>query len=427
MVRAPRYPSTGDSIHADPLATIIPSGRTFSLYSSETVQMYGVVSSAKNGLLFYDNDREVFLHRPVFTDLLTNCQTPLQIGVVNEFKRITAWKELRNFFLKIDKILILDQFRQYLADSSSPQGHEVFLARAEAFCKRESIRLGREELDSPEALRRLEMAVTGIERLKSSFFVEAIPDILNEFPDTALCRASEQRRAERWLKVAMAEKAIPDDISKRISVLDKRSALKEIVDKYMSSVEDWEGSPLCKLNGSSQSRVDLEDLLTSAATSYCPSPLGWTPRLRYAFYAPESFRNEEVDVQIEVIAALEKRIRREIGIQVKLLYIPDDNCIVLESLGGETGGSQIPCTFENGQQCELEILNSSSENLQSLASAVTSARERMSPENMQVEIQSAREAVAEMREEIAQSQTFHHLEDDGLIPEENDHDLVPAQ
>lgn len=151
MIRSARYPSTGDTIHADPLAMISPEGRTFSLFHTNDIEMHGLVSSIRNGLLFYDNDREIFLHRPVFSDLLSNYLTPLQIGVVNEFRQIRTWSAFGKFLLKIDKSLIIDQFRQY----NMPETQDTFIIRARDFCDRESIHLTDEDLRAPDALRRL--------------------------------------------------------------------------------------------------------------------------------------------------------------------------------------------------------------------------------------------------------------------------------
>jgi len=427
-VRAPRYPSTGDSIHADPLVTITPASRTFSVYASETIRMSGIVSSDKSGLLFYDHDRELFLHRPVFTDLLaTSAQTAIQVSVINEFARVENWKELRQFFSKLDKVLVLDQFRQYLADQNSEAGREIFLARAIDFCRREELKLGISELSGEDGLRRMEMALAGIERMKSGFFVDAVPDLLQDRPDPALCRVIEQRRAQRWLNNAIREGSLPSEISQKLSGMAPDDARQAIVEKYMSTVEDWEGSPLGKLSGAERSRVDLEELLTEACTSYCPSPLGWTPRLRFAFYPPDEFRNEELDVQIEVIAMIEKRIMREIGVQVKMLYIPDNNCLVLERVGGETGGGQIPCTYENSQQRDNAVLNLRNGDLMQLASAVCSARDQVAPRVILAVIDEARVAVEALRAEMSMGTTFspdedfemqeHFSDEESLVPE----------
>lgn len=424
MARAPRYPSNGDSIHADPLAFIVPAGRTFSVYASDSVEMNGIVSSARNGLLFYDNDRELFLHRPVFTDILTSHQTPTQISVVNEFREICTWSGLKDFFIKLDKVLILEQFSLYLTNSGDPRGREIYFARAGSFCELEGIRLTRAELEAPNSLRRLEMAVAAMPSLKSGFFVDAIPDLRDETPEPMLCRASERRRAERWLRTGKIEKAIPEKVLQKFSRLSEDAAVKEIVEKYMATVEEWEGSPLCKLKGGTQSRADLEDLLIGSQTVFCPSPLGWTPRLRFAFYAPPDFVKEEVEVKIAVIDALERRIEREIGIPVKLLYIPDKNCIVLESIGGGTGGPPITCTFDNGRHCELEILNLSSNGLQSLATTIVTAQQIMTPENMEVEILDAQQRVEEMRAELAQDEDYTQPEEE-ILTEGSENEFVP--
>ena len=383
--------------------------------------MSGVVTSDKSGLLFYDHDRELFLHQPVFSDILaSSAQTAIQVSVINEFGRVQTWDDLRQFFAKLDKVLVLDQFRQYLADHNNPMGKEIFLSRATEFCRREGINLSRSQLAADDGLRLIELELSSVVKLKSGFFIEAVPDILQPRPDPSLCRVFEQRRAQRWYALASKEGKIPGEVAAALSGKSQHELNRAIVDRYMSTVEEWEGSPLGKIGNDTYSRADLEDILTGASTTYCPSPLGWTPRLRFSFYPPESFRNEERAVQIEVISQLERRLMRAIGIKVKLLYIPAHNCIVFEHVGGETGGRQINCTFDNSQVCEVSILNLESEDLLDLSTAVHTARQQMAPDVMLQVIDEARAEVEAQRAEMQDSVSFREEEQDYERHEEID-------
>lgn len=398
MIRSARYPSTGDTIHADPVAMISPERRTFSLFRSDDIEMKGIVSSMRNGLLFYDNDREVFLHRPVFSDILSSSFTALQIGVINEFSRICTWAEFGKFLLKIDKTLLIDQFRQY---QTSEQGVEsqkdLFYIRAKDFCQREGIRLTDEELRAPDSLRKLAIAIASMNALKCSLFVSSVPDIQLAHPDPALCQVQTQKRASRWLNVAGRENNIPLELSENLNNMERNSAVRQIVAKYMDTVDKWEGSPLMKTeDGHILSRADIEDFLTGCATVYCPSPLGWTPRLRYAFYCPNEFRDEPIDVKIELIAELERIISETCGFDVKLLYIPENNCLILESLTETSGGAEIPCTFENGQNAEIEILNLGTSQIAGLAQVVQTARKMSAPDLFPTHIENARRVIQEL-------------------------------
>lgn len=398
MIRSARYPSTGDTIHADPAAMISPESRTFSLFRSDDIEMRGIVSSSRNGLLFYDNDREVFLHRPIFSDILSNALTPLQVGVINEFSRIKTWAEFGKFLLKIDKTLLIDQFRQYQAsDKDIESQKDLFFIRARDFCNRESIHLSDDELRSPDGLRKLALAISAMDSLKCSLFVSSVPDIHQEHPDPSLCQAQTHKRASRWLNVAGRENGIAPELKQKLESMDRKAAVRQIVSKYMETVDKWEGSPLMKSDdGRSLSRADVEDFLTGCATVYCPSPLGWTPRLRYAFYCPNAFRDEPIDVKIELIAELERRISEICSLEVKLLYVSENNCLILESLAENSGGQEVPCTFDNGQSAELEILNLGSAQITGLAQAVQTARKMAGPDLFPAHMENARRSIQEL-------------------------------
>ena len=401
MYRTPKYPSNGNPILQDPMAMIAVEGRTFSVYASDAVSVRGVLSSGKNGLLFYDNDCERFLYRPIFTDLISSRPTPIQISVVNEFLSVSSWRELFAFFLKIDKTLLLEQFRNCLQDSSVKRGREIFLERAIAFCQTEHLALTRQDLEGEDPFRVLELAVTDMQNLRNGQYLDAIPDIRRPEPDPLLCLSRERRRAERWLSVAGRENSLPGEV---MDALQAREAsddgLKLIVDHYMNLVELWEGQPLMSLNGQSMSRADVEDMLTGSSTIFCPTPLGWTPRLRYAFFAPPGFRSEKMEIKRAVIAAMEKKVSQIIHAPVKLLYIEKDNCIVIESVGGSGSGTPpIVCDFDDAQSFEQSVLNASSSDLRCMATTVATTNQAVAPEALNAQISAAEEYVEHLRAE----------------------------
>jgi len=401
VYRTPKYPSNGNPISQEPMAMITPDGRTFSVYASDMVRLREVVSSSRNGLLFYDNDCERFLFRPIFTDILSSRPTPMQICVVNEFRAVRTWAGLRSFFLKIDKTLLLEQFRQYLQDPAAKRGRELFLERAMTFCQTEHLALSRKELEGPDPLRVLELAVSEMDDLRNGLYLDAIPDIRKPTPDPLLCQSRERRRAERWLHVAGEENAIPGDV---VDALHQRDASKEsvklVVDKYMAQVEAWEGLPLMQLNGQEMSRVDIEEMLTGSSTIFCPTPLGWTPRLRFAFFAPAGFEKEKIEIKRAVIAAMERHISRLVHTPVKLMYIQKENCIVIESIGGDGSGTpEIACDFDDAQDFEQAVLNSSADALRCMATTVSAASLRVQPGALNEQISEAEELVEQLRAE----------------------------
>ena len=404
MTRAPRYHASGDCIHADPLSLVSPEGRTFSVYSSDSIETHGLIAAGRSGLVFYDNDRELFLNRPLFADLLSVHPTPTQLAIINEFSGITTWKSLRNFFVKLDKILILEQFRQYLADPEADRAHRFFVTKAAHFCKEEGIPLRQSDLAAPDGLYRLTSAIGSVHVLKQGMFRETIPDLLQDSPDSLLVKSATVRRAERWIAVARKAGELPPPVQKLTGGKKSQSAmLREIVAKYLREMEAWENSPLMTLNGSNYSRRDAEEFLFDSQTTYCPSPLGFTPRLRFVFPAPVALADEPLEVKIAVVSALETTIRQKLGFPVKILYLQERHCFLLESIG-DSKGSEITLAYADASDFERSILFSSGERLALMTETVSTIAVTTSPESAERVIDHARRTIVSHQEGLLEDQ-----------------------
>jgi hypothetical protein len=398
-MRAPRYPASGDCIHEDPLAIITVAGRTFSVYPSEGIESNGLVSSDQNGLIFYDNDQERFLHRPVFTDILSKHPTPKQMAIINEFACISTWKALQSFFIKIDKILIGDQFMRYQSDPDADRAKRQFLTRAEIFCKEEGIYLTPEELSGQSGLNKLISAISTMPILKRGPFCDVIPDIHKEHPDPSLAKSEETQRVERWLVVN--REGLPEHIKsqspERLDEKQKKLLVQDIVAKYMNDVENWEGSPLLMLKKTSMSRRDLEDYLTGSQTAYCPSPMGFTPRLRHSFAAPQSLADEPREVQIVFMSRLEDAISSLVGFTIKIYYLKEQHCFILDSIS--SGGRDIGMAYNDNADFERGVLMASNVDLADMVRAVDAVKDATVPEQAERDVQEAKEFIDSMYDE----------------------------
>lgn len=422
MTRAPRYHASGDCIHADPLSVVCPEGRTFSVYSSDSIEMHGLISAGRNGLVFYDNDREVFLNRPLFTDILSSHPTPTQLAIINEFSRISTWKSLRDFFIKLDKILVIEQFKQYLSDQEADRARHYFVTRAAHFCEEENIPLRQAELAAENGFYRLASAIGAANVLKNGLFREAIPDLLQEGPDSLLAKSAKTKRAERWLAVAGRAGELPGQVGETAGGKGRQSQpglLRETVAKYMHEIEAWENSPLMTLGGAGISRRDAEEYLFDAHTAYCPSPLGFTPRIRFAFPAPEALAGEPLEVKIAFVHALETKLRRLLGFPVKILYMQDRHCFLLESIG-DSKGSEISLAYSDGAEFERNILFASGESLISMTRAVDALTATTAPEFAERDISEARLYIASQRECLADGQELDAAQDNDMNEPDED-------
>jgi hypothetical protein len=387
MPRAPRYHATGDCIHADPLAVIFPAGRTFSVYASDDIEMNGLVSGVRIGLIFYDNDRELFLNDPLFSgDLLASHPTPIHLAVVNEFARIRAWPELHAFFVKLDKMIVVDRLKESFKHClDSEAGRTLYFApRAEAFCIEEGIPLGKNELSSDTGFEQLVSAISHLPSLKHGTFCNAIPDIHRPAPDAVLFGSGDALRAERWIKLntrwSSRKGELPPAVEQLVNRegLQKRELLREIVASYMHEVENWEGSPLMTLKDDlSMSRRDAEEYLLDSQVVHCPSPLGFTPRLRISFPAPEALALEPLLVKIAFVSELEKRVSAKVGFQVKVLYLPERHRFLLESIC--EGGREKSMAYRDSQDFERGVVFASNDHLASMVQAVDALHAAVGP------------------------------------------------
>jgi hypothetical protein len=418
MIRAARYRASGDCIHADPLAVISPSGRTFSVYASDGIETNGIVSAEVNGLVFYDNDREIFLNRPLFTDILSAAMTPKQHAIVNEFKGIMTWRALRHFFIKLDKSIILEQFKKYLDDPDADRAQHLFLARANAFCEDEGISLPPDNLRGPSGFDKLATAIATISILRRGILCDAIPDIRQEAPDPMLAKSRERLRAERWLNLSKQKDA-------QAKAGHQAGTIKEVVAKYMSEVEQWENSIVMTLESGDMSRRDAEDYLIGSQTAYCPSPLGFTPRLRHAFNAPESLADEPQAVKVAFISALEGKVAHALGFPVKILYLPERHTILLESIGD--GGREISLAYADGQDFEHGVLNAADWQLVSMVDAVHETKTATAPEIAEEAIQEARDFVDRHREDMARERMDEEARETGETGMADVFDEAPEQ
>lgn len=403
-MRPPKYPASGVSIYADPLATISPAGRTFYVFSSDGLDTgSGVVSSSgSNGLVFYDGNRECFLGWPVFSDTLSNTHpTATQLSIVNEFSLIETWNQLQAFFLKLDKILLLEQFQRYLSGPDADgRGMQVFVERASIFCVDHHIHLSREELECPSGFATLTRYIAALPSLNLGVFTDAIPDLHADTPDPLLANSQETLRAERWLSLVQPE-ILPEDLQSQVG--QKSQKLRHIVNNYMELVESWEGSPLMDIEGTPLSRRDAEELLLGAGTIYSPSPLGFTSRLRIAFSVPEALAQESIEVQIAFVSALERRLTHDLGFNLKLLYLKDRSVVVIEALGG--GDSrEVVMSCADVPGFERKILFAPPELLKRMVFMFDAMKATMVPSATEKAIQEARATIAHGSQLVAEAE-----------------------
>jgi hypothetical protein len=412
MTRAPRYHASGGCIHADPLSVISPAGRTFSIYSCDTIEHSGLIAAGRNGLVFYDNDRERFLPRPVFPDILSSHPTPRQLTIINEFSKITTWEGLRNFFIKLDKVLVVDQFTQYRSDPEMDRGHRFFVSSAALFCEKEEIPLRKADLEQDSGFDKLVSAISNAKFLKQGFFLGVIPDILQEAPDALLVKSKDAKRAERWL--AVAGNKLPTEVS-RLAATGRRkpvqrTMLQEVVAKYMQEMEAWENIHLLNIDGGSMSRRDAEEYLFGGRTAYCPSPLGFTPRLRFAFPAPEALAAEPLEIKTAFVFSLETKLHRILGLPIKLFYMQEMHCFLLESIGDGSGA--LSMAYSDGNDFEQEILFASDEKLTLMTQTVSVVASSTAPELAEQDIEDARRFIADQRESAMDDQVMETEPDD---------------